>query len=168
MDIGGGFPYTCKSIEGIGDWLVRKDVRKALNLGSVEPGQSGFGYKPFDPYSLTLYPELAKKIRILIYNGDADSCVPYIGNEEWIGELEEQGVLTESSPWTPWYTNNKVAPAGYLTKYSVPGSDQTFEFQTVRLAGHMVPMYTPEAGFVMFSRFISGAENPRTASTTVV
>merc|ERR1712107_841549 len=121
VNMSGGYPYACKSIGGISQWLVRPDVRKALNLDSVEPGASGFDYEPFNPLSITLYPEIVKKIRVLI-NGDADACVPYIGNEEWIAELESQGVLRQSHPWSPWYTTNKRTPAGYITKYSVPGS----------------------------------------------
>ena len=35
------------------------------------------------PASVTLYPDLIHKLdRVLIYNGDADTCVPYVGNEE--------------------------------------------------------------------------------------
>lgn len=154
IHMSGGYPYTCKSIGGISEWLVRADVRKALHLDTANAGASGFSYQSFKPLSITLYPEIAKKIRILIYNGDADACVPYTGNEEWIADLEAKGVFKEVKPWTPWYTGNKVTPAGYLTQYSVPGSDQTFEFQTIRLAGHMVPSYQPEAAFDLFARFV--------------
>jgi len=163
IDIGGGYPYACHSIDGISRWLVRSDVRKALNLENAPLGASGFGYQPYKPLSITLYPELVKKIRVLIYNGDADACVPYNGNEEWIGELESQGVLKEEKPWTPWFTsNNSGTPAGYVTKYSVPGSDQVFEFRTIRLAGHMVPSFRPEAAFDMFSRFVAGGDRVQT------
>lgn len=157
MDLGGGYPYACHSIAGISDWLVRADVRRALHLDSVEPGASSFGYEPFDPLSVTLYPEIIKKIRVLIYNGDADACVPYNGNEEWIGDLEAAGALSEAQPWRPWFAGSARTPAGYLTTYSVPGSEQTFEFQTIRLAGHMVPEYQPEAAFTMISRFLAEA-----------
>ena len=34
--------------------------------------------------------------------GDADACVPYIGNEEWIASLETSGVLAEKEAWRPW------------------------------------------------------------------
>ena len=82
------------------DYLTSADVRKALHLR--EPGQSGFGYDRSGPASITLYPELIKKLRILIYNGDADSCVPYKGNEEWITDLKSQNLLSENEPWRPW------------------------------------------------------------------
>jgi hypothetical protein len=38
--------------------------------------QSVFHYHSSGPASVTLHPELAKKLRVLIYNGDADACVP--------------------------------------------------------------------------------------------
>jgi|Transcript_50346 hypothetical protein len=159
MRMSGGYPWACKSISGISQWLVRPDVRKALHLDKATPGASEFAYIPFNPLSITLYPELVKKIRVLIYNGDADACVPYTGNEEWVDGLEAKGILKVERPWTPWYTSNRVTPAGYLTQYSVPGSGQTFEFQTVRLAGHMVPSYQPEAAFTLLERFITAPKH---------
>merc|ERR1712146_849678 len=97
---------------------------------SYEPGSSRFHYRSSGPASVTLYPELVKKLRIFIYNGDADACVPYIGNEEWIGNLEKDGVFTESKAWTPWYTSSSSsAPAGYVTEYKVNGSEKDFSLQ---------------------------------------
>ena len=46
---------------------------KALHIAN--PGQSTFRYHSSGPASITLHPELATKIRVLIYNGDADACV---------------------------------------------------------------------------------------------
>mmetsp|Transcript_47126 Transcript_47126/g.102529 ORF Transcript_47126/g.102529 Transcript_47126/m.102529 type:complete len:500 (-) Transcript_47126:117-1616(-) len=152
----GGYSWDC-----MGDsdkYITRADVRKALHLDTVEPGASGFNYDSAGPASVTIYPSLAQKVRLLIYNGDSDACVPYNGNEEWIGGLEDQGVLKQSKAWTPWYTSNKATPAGYLTKYSVPGSDKDFAFQTVRLAGHMVPQFQPEAASVMIKAFLQGSK----------
>lgn len=151
----GGYTWDC-----LGDtdaWITRSDVQKALHLDTVKPGASGFAYDTSGPASITIYPSLAKKVDLLIYNGDADACVPYNGNEDWIGGLEQQGILKQSKPWTPWYTNNTVTPAGYITKYTVPGSDHTFAFQTVRLAGHMVPQFQPVAAEVMIKAFLHGA-----------
>ena len=32
---------------------------------------------------------------MLIYNGDADSCVPFIGNEQWTSSMATNGVVLE-------------------------------------------------------------------------
>jgi len=156
LNMSGGFKYDC--LGDVGEWIVREDVKKALHLSGIEPGASRLSYDSSGPASITLYPELAKKMRIRIYNGDADACVPYIGNEEWINDLESQGVLKEESAWAPWFTSNKAAPAGYITKYSVPGSEFDFSFMTIRLAGHMVPQFQPEAGLKVFASFLQGTD----------
>merc|ERR1712054_109614 len=126
-------------------------------------GASKFDYSCSGPASITLWPELSKKIRVLIYNGDADACVPYNGNEAWIAELEEKGDLEETKPWTPWYSSSKsTTPSGYITKYQAPGllpvlgASPDFSFATIRLAGHMAPTFQPEASLAMLRSFLAG------------
>merc|ERR1712151_19238 len=101
IDMNGGFKWDCGG--NVPKWIKSDEVRKALHLD--QPGRSGFSYECSGPASITLWPELVQKIRVLIYNGDADACVPYNGNEDWITSLEEKGYLQETSPWTPWYTS---------------------------------------------------------------
>ena len=67
----GGFIYGCGGEQAIRSWLHTPPVQKALHLR--ESG-SAFGYNRGGPASITLWPELSKKIRVLIYNGDADAC----------------------------------------------------------------------------------------------
>ena len=71
--------------------------------------------------------------------------------------------LVEKAPWQPWYAEkgSQKAPAGYVTTYSVPG--KTFpskgpdaSFLTIRLAGHMVPTFQPEAALAFISRYFRG------------
>lgn len=151
-ELNGGYEWDCNG--DVASWITSPEVRLALHLQNVEPGTSSFSYNCSGPASILLWPELAKKIRVLIYNGDADACVPYNGNEAWIRSLENQGVIEETSPWTPWFQANNVTAAGYLTKYQAPGNvDLTFA--TIRLAGHMVPTVQPETAFAMFSRFLA-------------
>ena len=121
------------------------------------------------------------KIRILIYNGDADACVPYKGNEEWTEGLAAQvggcarghgcvrargadevraavqGVIKQNKAWHPWFDEAAAArvPAGYVTTYSVDGSPLDFSFLTIRLAGHMVPQFQPAAALAFFTKFLS-------------
>jgi len=166
-EMNGGFDWSCGGMEATEEWITRSDVVKALHLEKYPAGASSFHYSSSGPASITLYPELVKKIRVLIYNGDADSCVPYIGNEEWIGGLEDKGVIEEKKAWTPWFAHRDAAsPAGYITEYKVPGSDKDFSFATIRLAGHMTPTFQPEASFTMFSKWLAG--EPLSASKTVV
>ena len=154
----GGYDWSCGGMDATQKWIVRADVRKALHLTTA--GQSAFHYKTSGPASITLYPFLMQKLRILIYNGDADACVPYKGNEEWITSLVDAGDLSEKSAWKPWYTNKSLlhlsAPAGYVTSYTVEkGTPYDFSFLTIRLAGHMVPTFQPSAALAFFERFLS-------------
>lgn len=158
MRLNGGFQWDC--LGNVTKWITSPEVKKALHIDAVQPGASAFSYNTSGPASVTLYPKLVGKLRILIYSGDADACVPYNGSEEYVDELEARGLIKRTQPWTPWYTDKNRPPAGSLTKYSVPGSDKDFSFQTVRLAGHMVPQFMPKPGFVMFSNFLAGASAP--------
>jgi len=153
VEMNGGYPWDCGG--DVGGWITSAAVKKALHLDGITPGASQFQYACSGPASITLWPELAEKIRVLIYNGDADACVPYIGNEDWIESLEVKGQLKETKPWTPWYTSNKVTPAGYITKYQAPGSTTDFNFATIRLAGHMAPQFQPDASLVMLESFFA-------------
>ncbi|KAJ1455385.1 peptidase S10, serine carboxypeptidase [Pelagophyceae sp. CCMP2097] len=156
-----GFPWDCESDPALNAYFSREDVKEALHLGG--PG-SDFQYDLSGPASVLLYPELVKHMRVLIFNGDSDACVPYKGNEEWTTGLATAGIVVEAAPWRPWYAAQTArnAPSGYVTTYTVPGkvhnaTGPDFAFLTVRLAGHMVPTFQPEAALALFQRFVSGA-----------
>jgi hypothetical protein len=155
--LGGGYEWSCGDTYPPGlvsPWFTRPEVQKALHLNA--PGLSAFDYTTSGPASITLYPELIKQLRVMIYNGDADSCVPYIGNEEWIDGLAEQGLLAEAEAWRPWFTERVPSmPAGYVTTYNVTDSSQQLTFLTIRLAGHMVPMFQPNPALTFFRRFLA-------------
>ena len=152
----GGYDWSCGGMSAASSWLTTDSVKKALHLG--EPGASRFGYSSSGPASVTLWPFLARNLRVLIYNGDADSCVPYKGNEEWITGLETAGDLAEKDSWRPWYLGEKSsAPAGYVTTYTVPKApEKDFSFVTIRLAGHMVPTFQPAASSAFLQRWLAG------------
>lgn len=157
-----GYPWNCESDPALNTYFARDDVLEALHLANYSG--SGFSYSQSGPASVTLYPTIVKNMRTLIYNGDADLCVPYVGNEEWTTGMADDGYVTEKKAWSPWFlTDSKVAyaPSGYVTTYDVMNKTYTatggddFAFITIRLAGHMVPQYQPEAGLTFFGRFLA-------------
>ena len=151
---GGGFDWTCGQFEALPQYFKRADVRSALNLPASNANGSTFSYDSSGPASVTLYPALIKKIRVLIYNGDADSCVPYVGNEEWTTSMATSGVVSEVKAWHPWYFDaSESSPAGYATGYS-----DNFQFLTIRLAGHQVPKNMPEAALAIITGFLQNKQ----------
>jgi carboxypeptidase C (cathepsin A) len=160
LGMSGGYDWGCNQLPELEKYMQRADVQAALHL--TKPGLSGFGYKQSGPASVLLYPTLIQNLRVLIYNGDSDACVPYKGNEEWTTSMVDKGVVTEASAWHPWYLGKRsdgLPPAGYATTYAVTNAtapDASFEFVTVRLAGHMVPGFQPKAALAFFKNFIEG------------
>ena len=78
------------------------------------------------------YPTLIAGLRVLVYNGDADACVPWNGSEEWTRELGYK----EKNPWHPWMTSGDKREwvAGFATTYDTP---KGFAFTTIKHAGHV-------------------------------
>jgi len=151
--ISGGYDWTCGQFAAIPAYFEREEVRSALHMPKTGTG-SHFDYSTSGPASVTLYPDLIRKLdRVLIYNGDADTCVPYVGNEEWTSSMVTKKVVTEIQPWHPWYVPSSPGhiPAGYATTYS-----NNFTFVTIRLAGHQVPKNMPVAALQMITNFLTG------------
>lgn len=90
---------------------------------------------------------LGRGLKVLIYSGDADSVVNFIGTERWI---TEDGLnLQEVKPWRSWIgPDNQIA--GYVQEYD------GLTFKTIKGAGHMVPAVRPLHGLNLFECFLYG------------
>ncbi|CAG9333705.1 unnamed protein product [Blepharisma stoltei] len=94
------------------------------------------------------YPFLIRAgLRILIYSGDVDGAVSFIGTREWINNLQ----LDVKTPYSSWYVDEQVA--GYFIEY------EGLTFVTVKGAGHMVPQWKRPQAWHMINSFLSGV-NP--------
>jgi serine carboxypeptidase-like clade 1 len=135
------------------EWLNVKEVQKALHVSVAhrKNGQwapsSGLNYTHTAPTLLHMYPRLIEKIRILLFSGDVDECVPYNGAEQWTRGFGYE----EAEHWHPWTVDGQVG--GYATIYDTP---HNFTWATVRGAGHMAPLYQPLRVFHLFSEFLHG------------
>ncbi|KAF8689255.1 hypothetical protein HU200_042046 [Digitaria exilis] len=85
-----------------------------------------------------------KGYRSLVYSGDHDMVVPYIGTQAWIKSLNFSIV----DGWRPWFVDGQVA--GFTRSYS-----NNLTFATVKGGGHTAPEYMPRQCFAMFARWIS-------------
>lgn len=86
-------------------------------------------------------------LKVLIYSGDADSVVNFIGTERWIAGPEGLQ-LPVVKKWHAWFGSDHQL-AGYEQHY--PG----IVFKTIKGAGHMVPAIRPLHAFNMFQCFLN-------------
>jgi len=89
------------------------------------------------------------QLNILVYSGDVDAIVPYWGTKLWVDSFNR----TIKSPWRAWYDSNKQV-GGFVEVYD------RFTLSTVRNAGHQVPWYQPDRGFILFISFLKKGMPP--------
>ncbi|WJX22545.1 sinapoylglucose--choline O-sinapoyltransferase [Trifolium repens] len=139
------YPYLLSSY-----WANDDNVRKALHIrkgsiGKWERCSYDIPHTRDIPNSYDYHVNLSTKgYRSLIYSGDHDLQITFLGTQAWIRSLNYSIV----DDWRQWHTNEQVA--GYTRTYS-----NGMTFATVKGAGHTAPEYLPEECFAMFSRWIS-------------
>jgi len=94
------------------------------------------------------YPALVKRLRVVIYNGDWDACVPHTDGEAWTRGMG----FAEAAPWHSWRYKNNTQVAGYAIRYAA----NNFTFITVKGGRHEVPETAPEQALELLRRLISG------------
>ncbi|TYZ61056.1 hypothetical protein PybrP1_002661 [[Pythium] brassicae (nom. inval.)] len=134
------------------EYLNQKSVQQAIHVEDLVEWEACSGavgdlFTSSDS-SLPKYRSfLGKGLDILIYSGDADSVVNFIGTERWIGE--EGLKLAVTDKWKAWFGPDQQL-AGYVQGYD------GLTFKTVKGAGHMVPAVKPLHGLYMFECFVFG------------
>ena len=128
-------PIACID-ETIALYLGRPDVATALHVlpnlhWAVCGSNSSFDYtRTEQDERLDVYPTVYNAgVRVLIFNGEADACVPWIDNNNWVASMN----FTVAQSWTSWESLSQNA--GYVTQYTSP-SGSHFDFATVKGAGH--------------------------------
>jgi len=98
------------------------------------------------PSMIPLYQKffLLNELRILIYSGDVDAVVPFLGSETWTEGMSQ----TVVEDWRVWLFGDQQ-PGGFVKTYD------TFTFLTIRGAGHMVPYFKPKQAYTFFERYIN-------------
>ncbi|KDO31600.1 hypothetical protein SPRG_19505 [Saprolegnia parasitica CBS 223.65] len=137
------------------DYLNLKSVQKALHIeGDVAWSDCNMNIAEVYSRASSALPKythiLSADISALIYSGDADAVVNFIGTERWIGRVDGLH-LSVTSPWAAWFGPDKQL-AGYSQGY------EHLTFKTVKGAGHMVPAIRPLHALYMFECFVFGQE----------
>lgn len=161
-------------------YLSREDVQKAigarrittwnqcalLNNGSSTPMTEGKQYEFNFESRISYYETWAAeaKLDMLVYSGDADFIVNFMGTQNWLNASN----LNKVRDWVPW-TGSDGQTAGFLTDYWVPekvsdtqktGVKMTDDdeggvrFVTVKGAGHMVPKDRPAHALDLFKAYL--------------
>ncbi|XP_058223275.1 serine carboxypeptidase-like 7 [Rhododendron vialii] len=131
-------------------WLNNDGVREALHIRKGSIGEwtrcnLGLPYTPNIAESFVYHVNLSTKgYRSLIYSGDHDLIVPFLGTQAWIRSLNYSIV----NDWRSWVVEGQVA--GYTRTYA-----NRMTFATVKGGGHTAPEYKPVECRVMFERWIS-------------
>ncbi|KAE8686052.1 Serine carboxypeptidase-like 18 [Hibiscus syriacus] len=129
-------------------WASDVNVQKALHIrkGTINEWvrcNLSMDYDYDVPSAISYHLRLnSRGYRALIFSGDHDKVVPYVGTESWIKSLN----LSIVSDWRPWFVDGQVG--GYSREYA-----NGFTFATG--AGHTPPEYNPQECFAMFNRWIS-------------
>jgi len=136
------------------EYLNRADVRAAIHAdaaaGVWDECSNNINYnftyangQDITSYYMKFFKD-APNLRILIYSGDVDSIISFLGTEQWIDYLHRPVI----EKWRPWLYNKNVG--GYVQIHD------KLTFITIRGAGHMVPYFRPALGYAFFERYITG------------
>jgi len=140
----------CINAKRATDWINQDSVRNAVNGISVSQQKweictGRINYSRITKSTIPIHKELLTGgIRILIYSGDVDMCVPNTGSETWTRELK----LPIVNDWRPWKVNYQVA--GYVREY------KGLTYATIKGSGHTVPQYKPQQAMHFFRKFLAG------------
>ncbi|KAI0525276.1 hypothetical protein KFK09_004669 [Dendrobium nobile] len=93
------------------------------------------------PYHFNL---ITRGFRALVYSGDHDLRIPFLGTLEWIKSLN----FSVLEPWRSWHAGGQVA--GYTILFS-----NNLTFATVKGGSHVAPGKMPLECYAMFERWIS-------------
>ncbi|KAL9379891.1 hypothetical protein Peur_028373 [Populus x canadensis] len=130
-------------------WANNDNVRQALHVreGSIGEWQRCNYKLPYTEEiksSIKYHTDLGiKGHHRLIYSGDHDMVIPFLGTQAWIRSLNYSIV----DDWHPWHFQGQVA--GYTRTYS-----SQLTFATVMGGGHTAPEHKPAECFAMFKRWI--------------
>lgn len=151
----------CINISAPVAYFQRADVRAALHVSplATQPWDVCSTLVNYTQYAFSvrdLYVDMltTSKLRVLVYSGDADTCVPYLGTEASVDSLG----FAVSNAYRQWHYNDTSGAsqiAGYVREYTT-AAGSALGYATVKGTGHMVPTWAPVQALVLVNAFLSG------------
>ncbi|KAI4298587.1 hypothetical protein L6164_032127 [Bauhinia variegata] len=118
-------------------WANDKAVQEALHVRNVLSSL---------PYHRNFTND---DLRALIYSGDHDLIIPFLGTYEWIQSLNLS--VSTDDEWRPWFVDGQIG--GFMELYKEKKYGITFS--TVQGAGHTAPEYKPKETCEMIRRWLA-------------
>uniref|UniRef100_A0A8R1DZS5 Carboxypeptidase n=1 Tax=Caenorhabditis japonica TaxID=281687 RepID=A0A8R1DZS5_CAEJA len=161
--------YPCYMDSALETYLNRLNVRKALNIPDSVPKWT-VNNNIINAYTQqvdSIVPNLQiitanapANFKILLYNGDVDTMVNWLGAEVFTSSnFENLGFKLSKNrqQWT-YQIDGTYEPtvAGYLTSYS--GTSVNIDVLTVKGSGHFVPLDRPQQALQMIYNFVSSKD----------
>ncbi|OEL38429.1 Serine carboxypeptidase-like 18 [Dichanthelium oligosanthes] len=130
-------------------WINDNATRDALGIKEGTVGEwirciKGLPYTEDLPSSIECHFNLTtRRYRALVYSGDHDLIVPFLGTHAWIRSLNFSIV----DDWRAWHLAGQAA--GFTITYA-----NNLTFATVKGGGHTAPEYMPKESFAMAQRWL--------------
>ncbi|KAK3163450.1 hypothetical protein QOZ80_1AG0003860 [Eleusine coracana subsp. coracana] len=130
-------------------WMNDNATRDAIGVKEETVGEwkrcvEGLPYTKDLPSSINYHFNLTTRgYRALVFSGDHDLLVPFLGTHAWIRSLNFSIV----DEWRAWHLHGQAA--GFTVTYA-----NNLTFATVKGAGHTAPEYLPKECFAMVQRWL--------------
>ncbi|XP_047151929.1 serine carboxypeptidase-like 45 [Vigna umbellata] len=145
-------------------YLNRKDVQKALHARVVGTSNyrlcSRIVLTNYDPSNreiptINVVGFLVKSgLRVIVYSGDQDSVIPFMGTRRLVDKLAKKVGLKTTVPYSAWFVDKQVG--GWAQVF---GNHLTYAM--VRGASHGTPTTQPKRSFALFDAFLHGKPLPK-------
>lgn len=158
--------YPCYDDAAMEAYLNRPAVRAALNIPASVPywAANNAIINAYNQQVDSIIPNLKiimanapANFKMLLYSGDADTMVNWLGAEIFTANNFGALGLTTSSPRMPWtyQIDNTYATsvAGYQTSYT--STALKLDVLTVKGSGHFVPLDRPQPALQMIYNFVN-------------
>ncbi|XP_028766803.1 serine carboxypeptidase-like 46 [Neltuma alba] len=138
-----------------------KDVQTALHAQLVGANRWAYCNKPINTnYSVASWEIPTIKvvgwlvklgIRVVVYSGDQDAKIPFIGTRRLVRKLAEELKLKVTTEYTPWFVGEKLQVGGWIEEYG-----KWLSYAVIRGASHVAPATQPKRAFMLFDAFLQG------------